>query len=149
MRLAAQIAGVELEDEGDEEVEDPNEQRLAQIEQTLTAQQEAENQKAFDHHLDELAKGSEVELTQYDRRALQATSEENGFTPEATEAAFKQFVEERKAYEKSVITKYVDGKRNAPPVPPGGSNATEQPDLDDRQTRQAWMTERVQMGRQQ
>jgi len=151
LQAAAEYLGVELEPEDDETDEgpDPYDERLSQLEQAQQAQMEAENQKAFDSHLDELAGKAEVELTEYDRRALQATSEENGFSPEATEEAFEKFVEERKAYEKSVIDGYVKSKKGAPHVSPVGANANEQPDLDDRQTRQQWMTERLEMGRQQ
>lgn len=153
IQAAADFLGVELEsdhtDEG--EFEDPYEPRLSRLEQQQQQQLEQENMRAFNSHVDELAKGSDVKLSQRDRNILLSASHEYGFNPDATEQAFKEFLDERKAYDKAVIDGYVQSK-NAPHVSSvGGPQSTEDvlPDDATPQERQRWMTERYQMGQRQ
>lgn len=126
----------------DEEFVDPYEQRLSGVEEQMARQQEMDDLRAFSSHLQTLAQGAEVELTERDRQVLLNASQEYGFNPEATEKAFKEYLEERKTFEKRVIEDYIKSKKNAPHVSTVGTNANEVPDLDDDQTRQKWMAER-------
>lgn len=140
----------ELEDDEDFDLEDdsdPNAERLSAVEQQLQSQQEAENLREFNAHLGDLAENAEIELSQRDQNYLLNASVEGGFTPEATEQAFKDWFEERKNHDKQVVERYLKTKQ-APHVSKVGSSATELPDLDDRQKRIAHMTEQYLMGRE-
>lgn len=152
IQAAADYLGVELADEEEEtEDEDPYDQRLSKLEQAQNAQDEAENQRLFDNHLDELAEGAEVELSKRDRRLLLIASHENGFSPEATEEAFKEFLDERKAHDKAVIDGYRKSK-NTPHVSSVGGPMTTEDKLPldaSRAERQAWQTERFQQALRQ
>lgn len=143
--------GYEFEDDeqyNDQGYDDPDE-RITRQEARL-AQLEAENaRRAFNADLDELASDAGVKLSARDRQIIEGDTTKYGANPAALEKAFKEYVEERKAYEKSVIDAYVKGKKSAPRVPKVGSEATERLDLDDRAERVAAMVERYQQSRLQ
>lgn len=136
-----------LEDEVPQE--DPNAKRLEELEAHIQRLDEQEDIKEFTSHLDDLAKDDEVELSDRDREYLFLASQKLGFNPEATEKAWKEWVDGRKQYEQSVIEKYVGGKKNIPQVSKAGTSANEKPNLDDRNERRRWMTEQYLQGREQ
>lgn len=133
-----------LEDEDD--LQDPNVERLTRLEAELGRQQEEKDLESFNSHLNDLAQQSEVKLSNRDREYLFLASQSQGFTPQATEKVWKEWAQERENERKGVIEDYVKSKK-ASPVPSVGTSATEMPNLDDPQTRRAWMAERLEQGR--
>lgn len=133
----------EDDDEPEETVEDdPINPRLSALEQKIQEREAAEAAKAFEDHLDELAKGKELELTPRQRKQILRDSIDAGFSPEATEKAFNELVDELTDYERRAIERYT-GSKKTPTVPPSSKSATQTPDLDDPKARQAWLKERA------
>ena len=133
----------DLEDEDDFEDPEPAaipkqlQKELDDLKSWRSQQEQREARQAFDSHLDRLAAQSEVELSAFEKRSVLAASIENGFTPDATEQAFKDLVEWRSGFEKQVIDRYGKSKQ-APNTPPQPGKAGEQSvDLTDRKARRA------------
>jgi hypothetical protein len=123
------------------------EQRVAAREQADEQRSEQEQQQAamadFNSHVDQLA-GKDHKLSDNDRLLIYVKSTQGGFTPDSTEKAFNELVESRKAYDQEVINRYAESKKGPRPPIPGGTGATDVPNLDKRQDRVAWMVEEAQ-----
>lgn len=133
----------DIEEPEDETVEDdPNNKRLAEIERKIQEREAAEAAKQFEDHLDQLATGKEVELTSRQRKQILRDSLEAGFSPEATEKAFNDLIEELSEYEKRAIERYT-GSKKTPAVPPSGKSATQVPDLSNEKERHEWLKQRL------
>jgi hypothetical protein len=86
-------------------------------------QEQREAKQAFDEHIGRLASESEVELTQFEKQAVLASSVQAGFNPKATEKAFKDFLDYRRSQEQQIIERYGESKK-APRFSSSGKSAT-------------------------
>lgn len=143
----------EYEDDEDDEDLSPYEQRLASLEeqnqelrQTVMSGTERRFREDFDAHVDRLAVEAELTLDEDDKIVLWAKSAaKNKGTPstQGTEDAFKAFVEREEKRFEARMESYRKSKK-APRVPASGKTATEAPpDLDKREERVRFMTERM------
>lgn len=113
----------------DDEVPDPEDQelvedpRVAAHDEWIQQRQQQEALDDFNAHLDKLA-GDSVVLDDFDRKALLQESIANGFSPDATEAAFARFKEQEKEREQRYMQRYAASKKS-PHVPKGGTGATD------------------------
>lgn len=119
----------------------PVDPRVAAHEEWIQKQQQEAVMREFNSHLDRLA-GSPDVLDDFDRQALLQESIANGFNEAATEAAFERWQQREKEREKRVVENYLKSKRTHH-VSPGGTGATEVPNLDDGPTRRKWLEEQV------
>lgn len=145
-RLQAQGYVFEEDDTEDENLYDdedtePADPRVEQHDQWIQQQQERQVLKEFNDDLEAAAKDANVKLTDRERRGILQESLANGFTPEATREALTGLIEDRKALRESWQAE-LKASKQAPHVPSSGQAATQTPDLDDDQTRRAWMAER-------
>jgi hypothetical protein len=137
----------------DEEIPDPedpelaDDPRIAAHDDWIRQQEQAEEFRQFNAHLDSLA--GDMQLDDDDRLLLLSKSTAAGFTPEATEKAFEAFKARREAQDKAAFDRYVKSKK-APHVSQVGTGATDEvlPLDASRKDRVAWMTERFQLGQE-
>lgn len=147
-RQVADALGYQLEEEPAEpqEFEDPlaaYDERIGRLEESLTQREQDEQDAAYasqvravvDERLDQLGldKGDQDWVLAYAINALPVTAEG---LPDI-EQAHQVFAERETARQR----KWAQGKR-APHISPHGQAATEVPNLDNRQERVDWMTQR-------
>jgi hypothetical protein len=120
--------------EDDTPTDDP---RLSKFEKFIEEQQAKEANQQFNDHLDTLS--GENKLSKKERDWLKAESVQNGFTPQATEKAYKEFVEWRDERDKAAVERYTKSKQapNTPPQP--GRSGEEKRNPRDRNARRAAM----------
>lgn len=143
--------GYEFEDDDDPDLSEDTEQetrsdpRVEAHDAWITKQRAMQAQKDFDADLDKAVEELDVgvALTARERREIQRESVANGFNPESTRKALKELVEDRKELSRQILEGY-RGSKEAPHVSAVGKGATQVPDLDDQQSRHAWLKEQVQ-----
>lgn len=146
--------GIELEDTEDRDEEDDGGDPYLTREEwdRHNAEQQAQRaEQAFTDDLNGLAKGADVELSEWDRARLYGRTMQLGADADALKKALDELVDDRKASEKEAIERYRKSK-GGPRVLPGGSPATDDNnrlDIPDDAERHRRMTERLRMGQQQ
>lgn len=75
--------------------------------------------------------------------AVFAAAGEGQPTPETTQQVVSQWTKAIGTIKQEAVKEYIASKRNAPFVNPGGTGATEVPNLDDGPTRRQWLMEQV------
>lgn len=96
---------------------------LQEREQERLQRQQEEGWNRFNSDLDKVAKGSN--LSDDDRLMLYTKTLQAGGSPDALSEVYSEFKKSREAYDKAVIAAYVESKKNAPFVNPGGTGANE------------------------
>lgn len=122
--------GLALPDEEEPQpAEDPYDDRITTLEQTLQERQEREAWDAQYTHIEQLASEAGVKLTDRMKTWISHESYVNGFNPQATEAAFASLNEELDAYGKQAVESYLKSKR-APSPPQAGTAGQPSGDFD-------------------
>ena len=99
---------------------------------------------AFAKHLGELSTGAEIELSDRDKQIVfRDALDMGGLTKANTEKAFKAHTEYLRSYESRVRQGWQESKKTTAPAVKSGTSATQVPDLDDPQSRVAWMQEQL------
>lgn len=102
--------------------EDPYDQRISQVEQTLAAQQQEQVLNDLSNHIDELASQADVKLSDKAKEwiALSSIHGGNGVpSPQATEEAFTAMRDFLDDFGKQAVDKYLKSKRAPAPPAPG------------------------------
>jgi len=136
--LAEQL-GYELDDapdEGDDEDDlEDDEFRDPRVDELLAKQeqeQQAQQLEALAGHVEQLAKDSDLDLTDGQLKAIVRESIDAGFTPEATQKVFADWKADLDQFEEKVTKKYRQSKK-APSAPAAGKSGTpDVPITDDR-----------------
>ena len=122
------------------EYEDPNAQRLQQVEQQLTEFQQQKEQEQIAAHVVELTDGKD--LDQDTLRYLYEQASLPGYTPQRTEKIVNQHLKAVEAAEQRAIEKYRSSKRSPQPPPPG-SPGEPAPDLRNDKERIEYLTNSI------
>lgn len=134
----------EPEENGEEEFRDPR------VDQLLQQQEQEQARKFIDGvsgDIGNLLSESKIELPEALREgilpAVFAAAGDQPLTRETTQQVVQKWTAAIGDIEKRAVEKYLATKRNAPFVNPGGTGATEVPNLDDGPARRQWMAEKL------
>ena len=121
-----------------EEGEEPNEleQTVRQLQQAEEQRQAAQLASQITSHIEQLAKGANVELDEDDLSDLFDRAIAGGeVNTQTTEAAFKAWHAREQAKQNKWQKAYLASKQNPTQQIPGGQSATDKPDLSSREER--------------
>lgn len=119
-----------------DDYEDPNAQRLAQVESRLSEIQQAEEMQQLAAHVAELTQDTGVDLET--QKYLFELASQPGYNPDRTKKIVDQHLQAVKAAEEKAVERYLESKRSPSP-PPIGSPGQEAPDLRDDRTRREYL----------
>lgn len=144
--------GIELEDDEedsedyedddyDEEDYEDEDDRVDQLEQRVDEREMQELIGALEDHIEELAEGKEVELSDRQRQALLREAIEAGPDEKATERVFSDWYEERDGWSKQAVEAYRKTKQAPPPPQSSGQSGSPEVPIADEKARRQRMQE--------